>query len=373
VASEAGREINWVTPEIAVGCAPLSFNAIEELKKQGIDAVVNLCGEFCDLHLIEAESGLDVYFLPVADESVPDMEEMERALDWVDKRISKGKKVLIHCRHGIGRTGTFVTAYLIRHGLGLKAASKELKGTRACPTSFSQWQLLRRYEKRAAGADKPYHAPPIAQKAINSDNIIDISPYLTRYERIVREADLELFRTQQQRTFVRCGMDSVECCKGYFEVGLIEAIYIQHKIPQQLSMMRRFLAARRASRISSRLEKARAHAVDIYGPDPAQVAAFLAEVWKKEGFVCPLVFDSRCGIFHFRPLRCRAEGVPEDAIEMDEYRKRLFCLSQELFEIMGGCRLDRDISFPVSDVISGRFIQDYIDYATSMADAMKQE
>ncbi|MGQ9500375.1 MAG: protein-tyrosine phosphatase family protein [Dissulfurimicrobium sp.] len=50
---------------------------------------------------------------------------MERALAWLDEAIYLGKKVLVHCRHGIGRTGTFVTAYLIRRGLGLKLAAKK--------------------------------------------------------------------------------------------------------------------------------------------------------------------------------------------------------------------------------------------------------
>ena len=42
---------------------------------------------------------------------------------------------MAHCRFGVGRTGTFVTSYLLRKGLGLKLASRKLKKTRANPTN----------------------------------------------------------------------------------------------------------------------------------------------------------------------------------------------------------------------------------------------
>jgi len=144
----SGYQLTWVTDHLAVGCAPLSYEDIACMVEQGIEAIVNLCGEFCDLHEIQQQSGFKVYHLPIPDECAPEMEEMEKTLDWLDDTIAQGKKVLVHCRFGIGRTGTFVTAYLLKHGMNLKAASKILKNTRANPTNHSQWQLLRKYGKK---------------------------------------------------------------------------------------------------------------------------------------------------------------------------------------------------------------------------------
>nr|MDA3785898.1 dual specificity protein phosphatase family protein [Deltaproteobacteria bacterium] len=115
-------ELTGCRKSLAVGYAPMSYAELEAIEQQGIDAIVNLCGEFCDLHEIEEKSGFEVYFLPIPDENAPDMAEMEKALEWLDEALYLGKKVLVHCRHGIGRTGTFVSAYLIRRGLGLKVA-----------------------------------------------------------------------------------------------------------------------------------------------------------------------------------------------------------------------------------------------------------
>ena len=66
------------------------------------------------------------------------MEEMEKALDWFDEAVKLGKRVLVHCRFGIERTGTFVTAYLLRKSGALREVSKKLRSTRATPSSYNQ-------------------------------------------------------------------------------------------------------------------------------------------------------------------------------------------------------------------------------------------
>jgi len=144
----SGYELTWITEQLAAGHAPMSYEDLDAIKTQGIDAIVNLCGEYCDLHEIQQDTGFDVFYLPIPDECAPDMEAMEKALAWLEDKISRGHKALVHCRFGVGRTGTFVSAFLMRTGMDLKAAEKVLKSTRAKPSNYCQWKLLRQYNKK---------------------------------------------------------------------------------------------------------------------------------------------------------------------------------------------------------------------------------
>lgn len=139
--------LTWITDQLAAGHAPFSYDDLEAIKNRGIDVIVNLCGEYCDLHEIQHDAGFAVYYLPIADECAPDMGEMEKALVWLEDKIARGHKALVHCRFGVGRTGTFVSAFLMKTGMDLKAAEKMLKKTRAHPSNYCQWKLLRQYNK----------------------------------------------------------------------------------------------------------------------------------------------------------------------------------------------------------------------------------
>jgi hypothetical protein len=140
--------VRWITPELAVGYAPRSHDHLTAIRAQGVAAIVNLCAECYDLSDSERHAGFDVYYLPVPDEEAPSLEDLEKALTWVEDGISSGKKVLVHCRFGIGRTGTFVAAYLMSKGHSLKAAIRKMKQTPSIPMSRHQWDMLDRYTEK---------------------------------------------------------------------------------------------------------------------------------------------------------------------------------------------------------------------------------
>ena len=215
-------QLTWITDHLAVGHAPMSYDDLDLIRAEGIDAIVNLCGEFCDLHEIEEQSGFEVFYLPIPDECAPDMEEMENALAWLDEAIYLGKKILVHCRHGIGRTGTFVTSYLIRKGLGLKVAGKKLKGTRANPTNYSQWRLLKKYSKKS-GILK------IREPSLESNRTVDLSGYFSDYEALVQkiEEDLEAVKGSYPQALT-CGAEKDDCCYRYIELIPVRPGMVDH-------------------------------------------------------------------------------------------------------------------------------------------------
>jgi len=54
---------------------------------------------------------------PIQDQSVPTVEQMPATLNAIDRFLGARRVVYIHCPGGVGRTGTVVACWWLRHGL----------------------------------------------------------------------------------------------------------------------------------------------------------------------------------------------------------------------------------------------------------------
>jgi protein-tyrosine phosphatase len=329
--------ITWITEKLAVGHAPMSYAELDSIKDQGISAIVNLCGEFCDLHEIEENAGFEVFYLPIPDETAPSMEEMEKGLEWLDEAVYLGKKVLIHCKHGIGRTGTFLTAYMLRRGFKLKKAEKLLKKTktRANPSNYSQWWLLRKFGKKE-GYLKSGEATPENRK---SDNL---GEYYERYEQLLQKVDSLVAKA-------RTAGKQNDTCGGNFSLQPIEALYLNNNINIGLSAQQR-------NRV---IEDAGARRSGD-GAGPASPATQL----------CPLNQNNRCLLHQHRPVHCRIQGATLGDEQLAEINRELEQLSSDiLHKIFGQDLMSQPPAAKLTEVLSGKFIQKYFQHLASQKSA----
>ena len=122
----------WVIPgAFAAGEYPGDFDParararVRRLLDAGINHFIDLTGPhelppYDDIAREEARTlGLTVTHQrhAIGDFSVPDSPKfMTAALDAVDSAMADGRTVYVHCWAGVGRTGTVVGCWLVRHG-----------------------------------------------------------------------------------------------------------------------------------------------------------------------------------------------------------------------------------------------------------------
>lgn len=72
--------------------------------------------------------------IAVPDWHAPTVEQTVEALDWIDRQLRAGRTVYVHCWGGVGRTGTVIGCWLVRHGLtgqeALDRVQQLFQGTR---------------------------------------------------------------------------------------------------------------------------------------------------------------------------------------------------------------------------------------------------
>ncbi|MDP6126963.1 MAG: hypothetical protein QF432_02260 [Dehalococcoidales bacterium] len=78
-------------------------------------------------HLIPESQNVTATRFPIPDIGLPPKGQMIQILNEIDGAIQKGVIVYLHCRAGIGRTGTVVGCYFARHGYTGQKALDELE------------------------------------------------------------------------------------------------------------------------------------------------------------------------------------------------------------------------------------------------------
>ncbi len=385
MAKKPAYTMNWVTDHLAVGSAPMSYDQLDAIAAQGVDAILNLCGEFCDLHDIEAGHGFEVYYLPIPDEEAPDMHAMEKALHWLDESIYLGKRVLIHCRHGIGRTGTVLNAYLLRRGLGPKLAGKKLKGLKSKPASFDQWWSLRKYAKKTGRLK-------VREPSLEFKNLVDLGPFFADYEALAARVEARVRDMTGEKT-ARCGLDHTQCCRRPIRLAFVEAVYVNRQInvtlassvreeliSRAMETARREAAARKALQDAGKEDLCLWRVSETGAPCPLLAArtpplSLAPESSEAETLPEPTLPADQaaapssaqqqhgCLIYEKRPLVCRCfelEEAAQEALWSQELEPMLETLSHNIFVAFTGFFPDTPpprLTLP--DVASGRYVQQF--------------
>ena len=120
----------WVLDgELAGSQGPASLADLSFLHAQGVRAVVRM-----EERTIAADTGAEArlvdMFEPVPDFTPPELEQIQRMIEFIDQQTANGNPVVVSCFAGIGRTGTVLACYLVHRGEGPAAAIELVRRVR---------------------------------------------------------------------------------------------------------------------------------------------------------------------------------------------------------------------------------------------------
>lgn len=116
----------------------------------GIDTFIDLTeAEEREPYASGLPIGVEHYRMPIPDHGIPhSSEHMAEIIAVLDRALSRGRRAYVHCRAGIGRTGTVIGCHLIANGRSPDEALAELNRLwKQCARS-SQWRRVPETEEQ---------------------------------------------------------------------------------------------------------------------------------------------------------------------------------------------------------------------------------
>jgi protein-tyrosine phosphatase len=108
--------LSWVTPHLAVG-GRVHPEDIRSLARLGVTQVVDTRSEYSDDVEAMKREQIELLYLPTPDTYPLTIDQLMQGAEWVNTRLKKDGRVLIHCEHGVGRSVLLTCAVLVYDGM----------------------------------------------------------------------------------------------------------------------------------------------------------------------------------------------------------------------------------------------------------------
>jgi atypical dual specificity phosphatase len=142
----------WILPGQLAGCAepgvsaPLDYD-LDLLRRVGVTWLLTLTETDLDQDALRAAKLRNLH-VPVPDREAPTIRQAYMLARRIQQLLDQGEVLAVHCKAGIGRTGTALAAWMIREG-GLTAAESIARLRRINPSyvqSEEQERFLKAFE-----------------------------------------------------------------------------------------------------------------------------------------------------------------------------------------------------------------------------------
>jgi protein-tyrosine phosphatase len=150
-------DLSWIAPDLAVG-AEVPAGAVTALAREhGVGAVVDLRAEFRPEPAAFERCGVTLLHLPTPDMAGVSQAMLDEGVAFARQAAADGRRLLIHCQHGIGRSATLALCVLADRGCDPLTALRQAKDARECVSpSRAQYEAWMAWlARRAPAARRP--------------------------------------------------------------------------------------------------------------------------------------------------------------------------------------------------------------------------
>ncbi len=143
--------LRWIESNIAGSRAP-EPEELKLWKENDIYTVINLLGGDYGNFIAEKqkEEGFEVIRIPFSmSDPIPE-EDFLAVYQYIDQLKKEGKKVVVHCKYGQARSGTFLAGYLIYSGKSYEEALNTVMSKGFFPHTDYQIEFLKKLAEKKA-------------------------------------------------------------------------------------------------------------------------------------------------------------------------------------------------------------------------------
>ncbi len=139
------KMIRWVYKTLGGSRAP-DIDELDLWRNEGINTIINLLDGQYGLWLAEEQKkhGFEVIRIPSSMCTEYQEEEIIPVYQYIDNLINDRKKVVVHCKYGQARSGTFLAGYLIHKGFPYEKALEEVMKKGFLPQTEPQLSFLKK-------------------------------------------------------------------------------------------------------------------------------------------------------------------------------------------------------------------------------------
>jgi protein-tyrosine phosphatase len=153
-AGASALDLSWITDTLAIG-GSFAPNQTEALARDHlVAAVVDVRGEECDDEALLAKHGIELLHLPTMDFEPISPRLLSRGIAFVTAHLAEGRRVLVHCAEGIGRSALLGLCVLVESGHAplnalvlAKARRSQVSPSRSQYEAWASWLAGRRTDR----------------------------------------------------------------------------------------------------------------------------------------------------------------------------------------------------------------------------------